>query len=671
MAIKNPAALESRLAEIERLLASDPATAEIEADRLLKDAPGHGMAQLFKGIARRLDGRFAAAIDVLEPLCQQNPDAPFAHLQLGLARRQSGDNEKALVAIERAVAANANFGDGWLALADLLIEVGDMQAADKAFMSYVAIAPHDPGLQQVGAALTEGRIDDADGLLRRIVDQHPTDVVALCLLADIAERRDDLSEAEDLLTRCIAFAPSYTRARHNLAVVYLRQNRATEALEHSGITLAAEPTNPEFRKLRAAILVKLMRYDESIDIYQELLDEDLQQPTVLTSLGHMLKTVGRRDEAVDAYRQAIAQAPKYGEPYWSLANLKTNTVADDELNAMRRQLEDPNADLRDRLHFHFALGRALEDRQKYEQSFEHYDKGNRIRLGLHPYDPQKLSDFVKRCKTFFSAGFFERQGAVGSKARDPIFVLGLPRSGSTLVEQILASHSLVEGTSELPDIAAIASRLDQTEIDGQRAGYPDMLAKLQDAELAELGESYIEQTRVHRRLGKDRFVDKMPHNFAHIGLIHSILPNAKIIDIRRHPLACGLSLYKEHFAQAQNFSYSLEYIGRYYRDYLELMAHFDKVLPGRVHHVIYETLVDDTDDQVKRLLDYCELDFEDACLSFHENRRAVGTASSEQVRKPIYTQALEHWRNYEPWLGPLKDELGDLVDDYAATTDLE
>lgn len=671
MASENPVSLDSRLANIERLLATDPAAAETEADRLLADVPGHGLAQLFKGIARRLDGRFAAAIDILEPLCEQNPDAPLAHLQLGLAHRQSGNNDKARSAIERAVATNANFGDGWLALADLLVEIGDRQAADKAFLSYIAVAGHDPRLQQGGAAITEGRLDDAERLLRHIVNQHPSDVVALCLLADVAERRDNMPEAEELLTRCVELAPSYTRARHNLAVVLLRQNRATEALEQSAIALAAEPGNPEFRKLRAAILVRLMRYDESIEVCEKLLDEDPQQPTVLTSLGHMLKTVGRRDEAVDAYRRAIALAPNYGEPYWSLANLKTNTVSDVEMKAIQQQLEDENVGLRDRLHFHFALGRACEDRQDYERSFTHYDQGNRIRLELYPYDPQQLSDFVARSKTFFTADFFEQLGQVGSDIEDPIFVLGLPRSGSTLIEQILASHSCVEGTSELPEIAAIANRLDQSMVDGTSAGYPEVLALLQGAELAELGQSYIDQTRVHRRLKKPRFVDKMPNNFAHIGLIHSILPRAKIIDIRRHPLACGLSLFKEHFAHAQNFSYSLEYIGRYYRNYHELMAHFDAILPGRVHHVVYERLVDDTEAEVRRMLDYCELEFEDACLSFYKNKRAVGTASSEQVRKPIYTQALQHWRHYEPWLEPLKTELGSLVDDYAPCNVLE
>lgn len=655
------------MSTIERLLATDPKAADREAGRLLDDVPGHPMALLFRGIARRLTGDIQSAIAILGPLSESNPDAPFPYLQLGLAERQAGNADAALASMRQAVSINPEFADAWLALADLLVDLGRAEEADRAFASYIPLARRDPQLREAGRALAENRLADADALLRRLLGRNPHDVVALCMLAEVLEKNGQAADAETLLGQCLELAPGYARARHNLAVVNLRQNRPEEAFEQSERALATEPDNRDFRKLRAAILLRLMRFDESIEVCEQLLDEDPAQPTVWTSLGHLLKTVGRRDDAIAAYRRAIALEPRYGEPYWSLANLKTASVTDDELAGMRAQLEKPEVEKTDRLHFHFAIGRALEDRARYAESFEHYTKGNGLRLEQHPWDPDAMTAFVAQCKTFFTPEFFAELGDAGSGAADPIFVLGLPRSGSTLVEQILASHSAVEGTSELNDMPAIAASLGRREVNGQVPGYPDVLAGLDKEALRELGETYLTSTRVHRLARTPYFIDKKPNNFAHIGLIHAILPNARIIDIRRHPLACGLSLFKEHFARSQEFSYRLEYIGRYYRDYMDLMAHFEAVLPGRVCHIIYESLVADTGTEVRRMLDYCGLPFEEACLDFHETRRAVSTASSEQVRKPIYTEGLEHWRHYAPWLQDLERELGDLVETYRTT----
>ena len=391
--------------------------------------------------------------------------------------------------------------------------------------------------------------------------------------------------------------------------------------------------------------------------------------TVWTSLGHMLKSIGRRDDCVEAYRKAIALAPYFGEPYWSLANLKTFRLSDDELTSMREQLQKQNMPDADRTHFNFALGKALEDRSEFEESFVHYAEGSRLRLKSNSYNPDELSDHVRRSIEIFIPEFFSERASAGADAADPIFIVGLPRSGSTLVEQILASHSAVEGTMELTDIVAIAHSLSKGEGLPVGTTYQDVLPNLGQDEFRELGQSYIESTRIQRKSTTPFFIDKLPNNFAHVGLIHLILPNARIIDVRRHPLACGLSLFKEHFARAQNFSYRLEDIGAYYRNYVELMAHFDAVLPGRVHRVIYESLVDDTETEVRRLLEYCELPYEETCLNFHENKRSVSTASSEQVRKPIYRAGLDHWRNYEPWLDPLKAQLGSLLENYARTTE--
>ena len=663
--------LQARLSLVERLLSSDPAQADAQAAELLLAVPGQPMALLFQGIARRLMGNPASAIEILRPLCESWPDAPLPHLQLGLCLRETGDNEAAVQSMRRAVAINSDFSDAWLALADLLTAMADTAGADEAFGMYIRHSMREPRLLEAAAALRENRNGEAESLLRNHLDLHPNDIAALCMLADVLDRvpdrHDRLDEAEALLKRCLELAPSYARARHNYAVVVLRQNRAPAALKETDRLLADEPKNPDFRKLKAAILVRLREYEESIRICEGLLDENPNQPTVWTSLGHMLKSIGRREDCVEAYRKAIALAPHFGEPYWSLANLKTFQIADPELESMRVQLEKRDLGDEDGTHFHFAIGKALEDRGEFAESFRHYAEANRLRLKNNPYNADELTDHLRRCIALFTAELFADRGSCGASATDPIFILGLPRSGSTLVEQILSSHSAVEGTMELPDIAAIAKSLDTSKSGPDESKYPEALANMGQDALRELGHSYIEQTRVQRKLGTPFFIDKMPNNFAHVGLIHLILPNARIVDVRRHPLACGLSLFKEHFARAQNFSYSLEEIGRYYRTYVELMAHFDAVLPGRVHRVIYESLVNDTEVEVRRLLESCGLPFEESCLNFYENKRAVSTASSEQVRTPIFRKGLDHWRHYEPWLDPLKAQLGSLVETYAAS----
>ncbi|MEM8816094.1 MAG: sulfotransferase [Pseudomonadota bacterium] len=663
----NDPTVAAAIAEIERLLESDPAAARDRAAALLRERPGEPVALLYQAIALRVLQKPEEAAEILAALCRDWPDAPFAHLQHGLALRELDNPGAAERSFERAVEARPDFADGWLALADLRVANGDAAGADQAFARYVEVAPQVPELRNAAAALGSGNSAAAEPLVRQRLRAHPNDIVALCLLADIAERHDQNADAWHLLRRVIQIAPGYTRARHNYAVVLLRRNETDEALAECERLLQRAPQDQELRKLKAAILVKLLEYERSIGICEELLQEDPGQPAVLTSLGHMLKSVGRSADSIAAYRKAIALEPSRGEAYWSLANLKTNEIRDEEIEAMRSQLETPAVGDIDRTHFHFALGKALEERQRYEESFRHYDQGNRLRQRVRPYDPALLAEHVRRSKSLFSRSFFESRHGSGAPLPDPIFVVGLPRSGSTLVEQILASHSSVEGTMELPDVAAIAASLDR---DDGRGGslYPDVLETLQPDRLAELGQSYLERTRGHRKLGTPSFVDKMPNNFAHSGLIHLMLPNARIVDVRRHPLACGWSVYKELFAGSQNFSYSLEHIGLYYRCYLELMRHMDAVLPGRVHRVIYEDLVENTEAEVRRLLDYCDLPFEAGCLRFHENRRAVSTASAEQVRQPINRRGIDQWRHFGASLSPLEETLGDAVETYRSVS---
>jgi tetratricopeptide (TPR) repeat protein len=385
-----------------------------------------------------------------------------------------------------------------------------------------------------------------------------------------------------------------------------------------------------------------------------------------------LKTAGHEQEGIAAYRKSIELEPLLGEAYWSLANLKTFRFTEHDVTAMQAALtkSDTELDNHERLHFYFARGKALEDAGDYAASFADYVEGNRLRRNEIHYDAVENGARLRRSRALYTPGFLSERAGLGCEAPDPIFIVGLPRSGSTLLEQILASHSQVEGTMELPDITAMARGLTWSANEGETAKYPDVLAKLSPERWRSLGEEYLASTRIHRRRGTPFFIDKMPNNFAHLGLIHLALPNAKIIDARRHPLACCFSGFKQHFAEGQNFSYSLTDIGQYYRDYVEFMAHFDSVLPGRVHRVFYESLVEDTESEVRRLLDYCGLPFESSCLRFYENSRAVRTASSEQVRRPIFLDGVGQWRKFEEWLDPVKRALGPVLDQYPGIPDL-
>jgi tetratricopeptide (TPR) repeat protein len=491
------------------------------------------------------------------------------------------------------------------------------------------------------------------------------------MLAEVASRIGRYPDAENLLTRCLELAPGFKAARHNYAVVLHRNNKPLESLAQIDQLLQADPRSPSFRNLRAAVLARIGEYDEAIRTYEQLLQEYSLQAKVWLSYGHALKTAGRQDDSIAAYRKSIELEPRLGEAYWSLANLKTFRFSEPDVAAMRAQLERADLTQEDRFHFHFSLGKAAEDALDYADSFRHYAEGNRLRKEAVPYDSADVAANVRRSRALFTREFFAARQGLGCAAPDPIFIVGLPRAGSTLVEQILSSHSAIEGTMELPDVIGIVKELSGRSRRSEVSKYPEVLESLAPDELRALGERYLQQTRIQRKSGAPFFIDKMPNNWAHTGLIHLILPNAKIIDARRHPLSCCFSGFKQHFARGQNFTYSLDDIGRYYADYVTLMAHFDAVLPGRIHRVIYERMVDDTETEVRRLLEYCGLPFEDACLRFYENERAVRTASSEQVRKPIFRDAVDQWRHYEPWLDPLKSALGPVLDAYPAAPPLQ
>ncbi len=525
-------------------------------------------------------------------------------------------------------------------------------------------ATADPELLSAAAALAAGDLPVAERALRTRLKQRPTDVPAIRMLAELAGRIGRYADSEKLLRRALELAPGFHAARHNLAVVLQRQGKAEEALAEIDRLMAEDPDAPGYRVLRAAILVRLGDYQAAIDAYETLLESHPSQPMAWMSYGHSLKTVGRQADSVAAYRRAIEQAPALGEAWWSLANLKTVTFTDADIAAMETALAGDGLADEDRFHLEFALGKAQEDRRNWAASFGHYARGNALRRAQLDYSADDTSANVEQVRQLYGPDFFEARAGMGCPAPDPIFVVGLPRSGSTLIEQILSSHSLVEGTMELPDIIAMARRLGERQKDGQGPRFADRVAALDAAQIRALGEEYLARTRVQRKTDRPFFIDKMPNNFLHTGLIHLILPNAKIIDARRHPLGCCFSGFKQHFARGQAFSYDLSDIGRYWRDYARLMAHFDEVLPGRVHRVIYERMVADPEAEIRALLDYCGLAFEPACLSFHKTERAVRTASSEQVRTPLYASAVDHWQQYDEWLGPLRAAIGSALDSY-------
>ena len=629
-------------------------------------APVAGLDVALAHAARLLDGQPALAAEQAREILRVVPRHPPTLALLGTALGRLGANRQAVQALTDAVRADPAQAGAWRTLGDQLMILGDNAGADAAYARHVRASVKEPVLVEAATALCDNRLAVAERLLRDFLKSHPTDVAAIRMLAETGARLGRYEDAERLLERCLELAPSFAAARHNYAQVLYRQNRSADAVAQTDLLLAADPRHPAYRNLKAAALSRIGEYAEAIACYETVLKDHPAQPKAWMSYGHVLKTVGRQDDSIAAYRRAVELLPNLGEAWWSLANLKTFRFSDADVAAMRGQIERPDISEEDRFHLHFALGKALEDAADYEVSFEHYRQGNALRRADIDYDPEETTSHLNRSKALFTHAFFAARAGMGSEAPDPIFIVGLPRSGSTLIEQILSSHSMVEGTMELPDIAAIARRLGEKRKKSDASAYPEMLEGLDVAELKALGEEYLERTRVQRKLGRPLFIDKMPNNFAHAGLIHLILPNARIVDARRHPLGCCFSGFKQHFARGQGFTYDLAELGRYYADYVHLMAHFDAVLPGRVHRVIYEQMVADPEREVRRLLDYCGLPFEDGCLRFHENRRAVRTASSEQVRRPIFTDAVEHWRHYQPWLTPLKDALGPVLDAYPA-----
>jgi tetratricopeptide (TPR) repeat protein len=656
--------------EARRLLASEPRGAEACARRLLAARPDDRQAVLLLGAALRRAGDPQGAARTLEPALAADLLGWGLHFELGAAYAALGRSAAAVERLRRAVALNPSSSLAWHALGDQLAVIGDQSEADAAQARPLPGSVADPALRAGAAALFEGD-HGAGRILEDGFGLHPTDVTASRLLADLAVRMGRLDAAETLLEAALRSAPAFLPAQSARAAILLRRDEPEAALTLIDELLRLAPASSLHQALAGAARLQLGDPSGSIEAYAAALERCSGQPRVWISLGHALKAAGRQGQSVAAYRRSLQLDPLAAEAYWSLANLKVVRFTAADRQAMQTALQGSALRGGDRVHLHFAVAKAFEDERDFPAAFAHYEEANALRRAAQPYDASANRAYVARCQALFTAEFFAARRDVGCPSPDPIFVVGLPRSGTTLVEQILASHSAVEGASELPDLMIIARRETALwEEAARRAAapaaegssrpapaYPALLASLPPERFAELGAAYLQRTRSRRRLGRVFFVDKAPGNALQIGLIHLILPHAKIIDVRRHPMACCFSAYKQDFAEGAAYSASLEDLGRYYADYRVLMDHFDKVLPGRIGRVSYEDLVRSPEAEIRRLLTYCGLEFEPACLRFHESERPVRSASSEQVRQPLFTEGLDHWRHFEPWLDGLRAHL--------------
>ena len=626
--------------------------------------PADTDALYIQAVAQRYLRQPKQALESLEKLKALQPNYARAYQEEGHNLKQLGELKSATVAYQRAVDLNHALLASWRELAALHKRNNDQRAFNLAQAEHSRLSRLPGELVSVSSLIHEGKFFQAEKLCRAFLKKNPHHIEAMRLLALLGVKLFIYDDAEFLLESCVEFDPDYWLARYDYVNVLHKRQKFEQALEQATILLESYPDNHAFQLAFANENVAVGNFDTALEIYDKVIENQPGFVQPYLSRGHALKTLGRLENAIESYRSAYRVKPDFGDAYWSLANLKTYRFTDGEIARMLGQLEDPVISNVDRFHLCFALGAAYEAREDFARSFSCYEQGNRLKKKDVRYDPDSLDAAMKRQAEFCTPVLFESKAGMGGQYDDPIFIVGLPRAGSTLLEQILASHSQIDGTMELPNIIALAHRLNGRRFVSEEARYPRILAELSAEQLQSLADVFISETRFHRQ-GAPYFVDKMPNNFMHIGLIQLILPNARIIDARRHPMACCFSGFKQLFADGQEFTYGQEEIGRFYKGYVELMAHWDKVLPGKVLRVQYEQLVADLDSQVRRILDFLELPFEESCLNYYQTDRSIRTPSSEQVRKPIYQSGLEHWRHFEEHLDPLKKALDPVLERYS------
>ena len=642
------------------LRAGQAATAERALRALEARHPGEVDCLWLLGTALLDQGKIEESIATLERALERAPEFIEPRVDLSRALRRAGRAQEARAAVRQVLESSPQHHRAWLAYGDVLVDLGQYEDARVAFERARLTDPERAGIEAATAALLKDDRRRSEELFREILVRDASHVGALCGLAALSLAADVPRDAERLLSHALRQSEHLPLAYRGLAPTLLGLGRLTEAEAATRYLARIEPHSPQTWVSTAGVATRLMRQEEAVAAYRRALELRPAEAGLKMSIGHLQKTLGLRTESETSYKEALTLDPGRAEGYWSLADLKNYVFSDAEIAAMQQLIASDPRGSSNEAQLHFALGKAFEQRERYAEAFRHYARGAALRRREAPFDIGQFERRSAAIRAFFDAAFFAAPGGGGHPSRAPIFIVGLPRSGSTLVEQILASHSAVEGTMELPNILNIVQEFD--DMAPGRSGYPQTVGSVPRERLAGLGRRYLEQTAPLLRLERSRFTDKLPNNFSHIGLIHAILPHATVVDVRRHPLDACFSTFKQYFAQGQNFSYDLEDLGRYYRCYLALMDHWDAVLPGKVLHVRYEELVRAPEAGIRRLLEHCGLDFEPACLNFHETQRAVRTPSAEQVRQPIYTSAIGHWRHFEQELEPLRRALGDALE---------
>jgi tetratricopeptide (TPR) repeat protein len=641
------------------LRAGRAVTAEACLRALEAQYPGEVNCLWLIGVSLLDQDRISESIATLERVLTAVPDFANARVDLARACRRDGGADKAREEVRRVLQAAPHHHHAWLAYGDALVDLGKFADARVAFERARLTDPQRARVEVATAALVADERRKAEELFREILREDPSHVAALCGLAALSLVADRAQDAERLLRHALKQSAHIPLAYRGLGPALVQLGRLKEAEAAARYLGKIEPESPQTWVMMAAVATRLMRQEEALEAYERAAQLKPDEVGLRMSAGHVQKTLGRRHDSEASYKAALQMDPGRAEAYWSLADLKNYAFSDEEIAAMQRLLVSDKREHSNEAQLHFALGRAFEQRADYEQAFAHYAEGNSLRRLDAPFDIDGFERRSARIRAFFDEGFFAARPGSGDPSSAPIFIVGLPRSGSTLIEQILASHSQVEGTMELPNILNMVGQFD--DVAAGRDGYPETVGRASAAQLAALGRRYLEETAALRS-GREHFTDKLPNNFSHIGLIHAILPDAAIIDARRHPMDACFSTFKQYFAEGQTFSYDLADLGRYYRCYLSLMDHWDRVLPGRVLHVQYEELVREPEANIRRLLEHCGLPYEAACLSFHETRRPVRTASAEQVRQPLYSSGVGYWRHFERQLEPLRQTLGDCLE---------
>ena len=667
---------EASVREAQRLLGQGaPDAAAGLMEELLAAEPDNDEARYALAVARRHQHRWPQALDTLGAVLEARPGFGRAHQEVGYNYIALRNFPRAGAAFERAIAADPSLVNSWKCLAKLYHDAGNTarlaEVTDQ--LGFLETLPAE--LLAVISYLSEDRLADAERLCKRFLQSNRTHVEGMRLLAEIATRNRAYDEAEFVLESCVEFHPEHRNARLQYVNILMRMQKFARAheqaerllreVETGGLAVSGggqgvlhRPADEDsVRALYAAACAGVGKNADAIESFERLMQRHPENHFYPVSLAHVRKAEGDIDAAIGLYRKAYALKPDHGDAYWSLANTKSHEFTEEELTRMEALVADASTGENDRIQVCFALGDAWERRREYERSFEFYRRGNALKQPSTYHSPDHLQVRIDGQVAVCTEELFERRQGLGCDAPDPVFVVGLPRAGSTLLEQILSSHSAVDGTMELHNVLNLAKRLRGRDAPGEAPRYPRILGELEDDYFRRFGEQFIEDTRAYRGAAP-YFVDKMPNNFFHVGLIRLILPNAKVIDARRHPMACCFSGYKQLFGEGQEFSYGLREIGNYYRQYVRLMDHWDRVLPGFVLRVEHEDVVEDLEGQVRRMLAFCRLPFEQSCVDYHRTERSIRTPSSEQVRQPIYRSGLEQWRHYERWLGPMKEALG-------------